>query len=101
MRGVMSRLPPLTAIRAFEGRYSSVLLAHHGPVVAGKTLDEAASAADELEETARLHLLLLAHRPRSLTAQEIGDLVTTFRPGKRDMVASARQKESRTKRGLA
>lgn len=67
-----------TAIRAFEGRYSSVLLAHHGPVVAGKSLEDAASAADELEETARLHLLLLAHRPRSLTPQEIGDLVTTF-----------------------
>ncbi len=67
------------AIRAFEGRYSSVLLAHHGPVVAGKSLADAASAADELEETAKLHMLLLNQAPRSLTEAEIGDLVRTFK----------------------
>jgi ribulose-5-phosphate 4-epimerase/fuculose-1-phosphate aldolase len=67
------------AIRAFEGRYSSVLLAHHGPVVAGKSLTDAASAADELEETAKLHMLLLNQAPRSLTDAEIGDLVRTFK----------------------
>jgi ribulose-5-phosphate 4-epimerase/fuculose-1-phosphate aldolase len=68
-----------TAIRAFQGRYSSVLLAHHGPVVAGPSLEAAASAADELEETAKLHMLLVNHAPRALTAAEIADLVHTFK----------------------
>ncbi len=67
------------AIRAFDGKYSSILLGHHGPVVAGKSLEEAASAADELEETAKLHMLLLPHKPRSLTADEIGELVHAFK----------------------
>lgn len=36
----------------------SLLLANHGPVVAGKSLDAAVNSIEELEETARLYLLL-------------------------------------------
>lgn len=36
----------------------SLLLANHGPVVAGKSLEAAVNAIEELEETARLYLLL-------------------------------------------
>ena len=46
------------AIRGLAGRYSAVLLANHGPVVAGTTLEAAMWAMEELEETAKLHLLL-------------------------------------------
>lgn len=46
------------AIRGLAGRYSSVLLANHGPVVAGETLEAAVFATEELEETAKLYLLL-------------------------------------------
>jgi len=67
------------AIRAFGGRYGSILLGHHGPVLAGRSLDEAASAADELEETAKLYLLTRPHGPRSLSQAAIDDLVKTYK----------------------
>lgn len=46
------------AISGLNGTYSAVLLANHGPVVAGADLLEAANAIEELEQTARLHLLI-------------------------------------------
>jgi ribulose-5-phosphate 4-epimerase/fuculose-1-phosphate aldolase len=46
----------------------AVLLANHGPVVAGATLREAQFATEELEETARLFLMLRGERIRPLTA---------------------------------
>ncbi|SFA75663.1 Ribulose-5-phosphate 4-epimerase/Fuculose-1-phosphate aldolase [Rhizobium sp. NFR07] len=48
----------------------AVLLANHGPVVAGKTLQDAQYATEELEETAKLHLLLQSHRIRPLTSAQ-------------------------------
>lgn len=49
----------------------AVLLANHGPVVAGKTLREAQYATEELEETAKLFLMLRNEKIRPLTAQEV------------------------------
>jgi ribulose-5-phosphate 4-epimerase/fuculose-1-phosphate aldolase len=66
------------AIRGLAGRYSSVLLANHGPVVAGDTLEAAVFATEELEETAKLYLLLRNLNPRYLTPAQVQDLVTTF-----------------------
>jgi ribulose-5-phosphate 4-epimerase/fuculose-1-phosphate aldolase len=48
-----------------------VLLANHGPVVRGTSLDAAVSAIEELEETAKLHLLLHGRRVRALTAEQV------------------------------
>jgi ribulose-5-phosphate 4-epimerase/fuculose-1-phosphate aldolase len=48
----------------------AVLLANHGPVVAGKTLLDAQYATEELEETAKLYLLLQGHRIRPLTSEQ-------------------------------
>ncbi len=48
----------------------AVLLANHGPVVAGKTLRDAQYAIEELEETAKLHLLLRGMKIRPLTAEQ-------------------------------
>ena len=56
----------------------AVLLANHGPVVSGKTLDDAVYAAEELEEAAKLALLLRGQNARTLTAAEIDDLLGTF-----------------------
>ena len=66
------------AIKGLAGRYSSVLLANHGPVVSGKTLEAAVYAMEELEETAKLHLLLRTLNPRLLTDDQIMDLARSF-----------------------
>jgi ribulose-5-phosphate 4-epimerase/fuculose-1-phosphate aldolase len=57
------------------------LLANHGPVVAGVDLAGAADAVEELEETARLHLLLQGHRTRPLTPDQVADLRARTAPG--------------------
>nr|GAJ33942.1 hypothetical aldolase class II protein HI1012 [Bradyrhizobium sp. DOA9] len=66
------------AIRGLAGKYSSVLLANHGPVVAGDTLEAAVFATEELEETAKLYLLLRGMNPRYLTPEQVKDLVKAF-----------------------
>lgn len=59
------------AVADLNGVYSAVLLANHGPVVAGDTLFEAGYAIEELEQTARLHLLLRNERPRLVPQTEV------------------------------
>jgi len=66
------------AVRGLAGRRSAVLLAHHGPVVAGKDLEAAAYAMEELEETAKLTLLTHGLRPRILPDAEVRQLVEHF-----------------------
>ncbi|WP_246696741.1 3-oxo-tetronate 4-phosphate decarboxylase [Methylobacterium planeticum] len=66
------------AIRGLAGRYASVLLANHGPVVAGSSLENAVFATEELEETAKLYLLLRNLNPRTLSPQQVQDLVSHF-----------------------
>jgi ribulose-5-phosphate 4-epimerase/fuculose-1-phosphate aldolase len=58
--------------------HAAVLLANHGPVVSGKNLDHAMYAIEELEETAKLMLLLHGHRVRSLDEAQIQELRDTF-----------------------
>ncbi len=66
------------AIHAAAGGARAVLLANHGPVVSGKTLTDAVYAAEELEEAAKLFLLLRGQSPRLLSAGQVDDLLTTF-----------------------
>ena len=66
------------AIKGLAGKYSSVLLANHGPVVAGDTLEAAVFAMEELEETAKLYLLLRGLNPRYLSPEQVKDLTKTF-----------------------
>jgi ribulose-5-phosphate 4-epimerase/fuculose-1-phosphate aldolase len=57
----------------------ALLLANHGPVVSGATLAEAVHAAEELEEAARLALLLRGvPGVRRLTPAQVDDLLATF-----------------------
>ncbi len=58
------------AIRSLKGNYSAILLANHGPVVAGSSLEEAGWAIEELEQTAKLFFLLHGARPNILTTKE-------------------------------
>ncbi|MCW8305843.1 aldolase [Acidiphilium sp. PA] len=67
-----------TAIRGLAGKHSAVLLANHGPVVAAKKLDAAVFAIEELEETAKLVLLLRNLNPRMLTPDQVAALVRRF-----------------------
>lgn len=67
------------AIRGLAGRYSSVLLANHGPVMAGESLEAAVYATEELEETAKLHLLLRGLNPRLLSPGQISELKEVFK----------------------
>ncbi|HEV7275949.1 MAG TPA: aldolase [Devosiaceae bacterium] len=66
------------AVRSLAGRRSAVVLANHGPVVAGKDLEAAVYAIEELEETARLALLTRGHQPMGLSSEQVRDLVATF-----------------------
>lgn len=66
------------AIKGLAGRYSAVLLANHGPVVAGDNLEAAVYATEELEETAKLYLLLRNLNPRYLSPHQIDDLKKHF-----------------------
>lgn len=66
------------AIRGLAGKRSAVVLAHHGPVVAGKDLESTVYAMEELEETAKLALLTRGCNPNLLNQAQINGLVTKF-----------------------
>jgi ribulose-5-phosphate 4-epimerase/fuculose-1-phosphate aldolase len=59
------------AVQRLAGKHHAVLLANHGPVVAGSTLDAAVNAIEELEETAKLFLLLRGSKVRLLTDEQV------------------------------
>jgi ribulose-5-phosphate 4-epimerase/fuculose-1-phosphate aldolase len=66
------------ALRGLAGKRSAVMLANHGPVVAGKDVEAACTAIEELEATARLALLLRGTDARGLNDQQVRAVVTAF-----------------------
>ena len=62
------------AVEKLAGKHHAVLLANHGPVVAGANLEAAVNATEELEETAKLFLLLRGSRINSLTPEQVAEL---------------------------
>jgi ribulose-5-phosphate 4-epimerase/fuculose-1-phosphate aldolase len=66
------------AVRGLAGRRSAVMLANHGPVVAARDVEGASAAIEELEETARLTLLLRGMQPRMLTPDQVHAIVDRF-----------------------
>jgi 3-dehydro-4-phosphotetronate decarboxylase len=66
------------AVREKARDHRAVLLANHGPVVSGKTLDDAVDSAEELEATAKLFLALEGRAIRPLDAPQVADLEAAF-----------------------
>ena len=66
------------AVGRLAGRHHAVLLANHGPVVAGTNLSAAQDAIEELEETSRLFLMLRHERVRALTPDQVAALQQRF-----------------------
>lgn len=66
------------AVRQIAGGHKAMLLANHGPIVSGKSLQDAVHAYEELEETSKL-FFLIGDRPVSrLTCEAIADLNEAF-----------------------
>ena len=66
------------AVREMASDHHAVLLANHGPVVAGKSLEDAVYATEELEETAKLFLMLKDVKTRFLTDEQVAALQEKF-----------------------
>jgi ribulose-5-phosphate 4-epimerase/fuculose-1-phosphate aldolase len=66
------------AVRGLAGKRSAVMLANHGPVVAGKDVEAACNAIEELEDTARLAMMTRGLSPRALSEIQVQAIVTKF-----------------------
>lgn len=66
------------AVRGLAGKRSAVMLANHGPVVAGKDIEAACNAIEELEDTARLAMMTRGLGARALNDDQVQALVSKF-----------------------
>ena len=66
------------AVHGLAGKRSAVMLANHGPVVAGKDIEAACYAIEELEETAKLAMMLQGMNAKGLSDDSVARLVKTF-----------------------
>ncbi len=66
------------AVRGLAGKRSAVMLANHGPVVAGKDIEAACNAIEELEDTARLAMMTRGMSVKNLEPNDIRALVKKF-----------------------
>lgn len=69
------------AVRPLASRHHAVLLANHGPLVAGSSLAAAAGAMEELEEAAKLYLILRGEKVRFLDATQVKEIERRFPSG--------------------
>ena len=67
-----------TAVRSLAGKRSAVLLANHGPVVAGRELEATVYAMEELEEGAKLAMMTRGMDRIGLTDADVARLRLQF-----------------------
>ncbi|CAM5222638.1 HCOMODA/2-hydroxy-3-carboxy-muconic semialdehyde decarboxylase OS=Castellaniella defragrans OX=75697 GN=HNR28_000993 PE=4 SV=1 [Castellaniella defragrans] len=67
------------AVGRLAATHTAILLANHGPIISGTTLEAAVNAAEELEETARIFLLLKGNAARPLDEAQIAELKSVFK----------------------
>ncbi|MEM7732480.1 MAG: aldolase [Pseudomonadota bacterium] len=66
------------AVRGLAGKRAAVMLANHGPVVAGKNVAAACNAIEELEATARLAMLMRGIPANALSEDQVQAVITKF-----------------------
>lgn len=66
------------AVRGLAGKRSAVMLANHGPVVAGNDIEAACNTIEELEDTARLAMMTQGRNPRGISDNDVRRLITKF-----------------------
>ncbi|MEX5729555.1 ribulose-5-phosphate 4-epimerase/fuculose-1-phosphate aldolase [Rhodovulum iodosum] len=66
------------AVRGLAGKRSAVMLANHGPVVAGRDVEAACNAVEEMEATARLALLTRGAGARALSDDQVSAVAKRF-----------------------
>ena len=66
------------AVGELAGDHHAVLLANHGPIVSGDSLESALFATEELEETAKLYLMLNQYKTKPLNSEQIIELEKRF-----------------------
>jgi ribulose-5-phosphate 4-epimerase/fuculose-1-phosphate aldolase len=67
-----------SAVRGLAGKRSAVMLANHGPVVAAKDIEAACNAIEELEDTARLAMMMRGINANMLSTAQVNGLITHF-----------------------
>jgi len=67
------------AVGQRAANHHAVLLANHGPVVAGRNLEDAVNITEELEQTAKLYLMLENKKIRTLTKEQCLELDRRFK----------------------
>mgnify|MGYP000579939228 FL=1 len=66
------------AVQGLAGKRSAVMLANHGPVVAAKDIEAACNAIEELEDTARLAMMMRGINASMLSTAQVNGLITHF-----------------------
>lgn len=66
------------AVRGLAGAHKAMLLANHGPIVSGTSLQDAVSSYEELEETAKVFFLVGSRPVSLLTCEAILELSEAF-----------------------
>ncbi len=83
--GLVPYFPPgdsalAAAVGERAAHHFALIMAHHGPILASQNLSSAGNAIEELEQTARLALLLEGRPHKLLSAGELADLDRRFPP---------------------